>query len=170
MKFLIPILVLITTTAHAQVRMPSSLQKRSGRMSEMDIGQTVRVYKEALIVDDLGRAWINKSHIYDTKPNRYKELEVTRLRSGYAVKVHYGYKDIRGYKVRTYPKWERSYVSSYLHAPVKMLSVKKPPQPKASPYAAITAALRKPYQFKPRYIPPPNYGQRPTDYLLDQLK
>ncbi len=160
MKFLFTAIVLVaTTTAYGQARMPSVYQNRSGRMAAMDIGQKVLVFKEALVLDQNGRAWIDKNYIYDTPKSRYKslfELEVLRLKSGgYAVTILYSYRQIRGFrtgfKLRTYPTWRRSYVSRYTHAPVTIVIIKKPPQPKESRSGAITRTA------KPRYLPTPSY-------------
>ena len=136
-----------------QVPLPPELDKTPRYLSDLPPGQTVRVYKDAVVVDLDGRCWIRGDWITETAPNkftRYKELEVTRTNTGYSVRVLplWSSRD----NIYLYPQWERAYRRNVSDMPVDSFVIVPKPKPRASYFAELDSYYRS-KAF--RYAPPP---------------
>jgi len=176
MKYFVVVILMMGNVAMAQsrydvdpyghkitpARISSEIEKRTVRLGEMEDGERVQVFPEAMVVDDSGQCWLNPNYL--AFPMKYKaELEITKNKLGYIVRVNYKYdKSYRGYAVPYWHKWERGYVPRG-YIPVKALVIDKPNYGKLSPSQEITRQLQQPYN--PRY----NIPKVPTNpYSLEK--
>lgn len=139
-------------------RIPTEVENRTVRIGEMEIGEKVKTFPEAMVVDDNGQCWLNPRHV--AFPLKSKgDLEITRNKLGYIVRINYKYSQINGYSVPRWPKWERGYVPS-VYIPVKSVVIDKSNYRRLSPSQEVTKTLKSPYD--PRYtvpqVPPNPYS------------
>jgi hypothetical protein len=127
MKAIISLLIILfCQTAFAQAHIPANLEKRVVRIAQMDVGEHVQAYADAMIVDDSGNCWLNPRYI--AAPMEKGDIEIIHNKLGYIVRVNYhNFKTETGYSVPRWPSWKRGYVPPG-SIPVKGISVDKPYQ------------------------------------------
>lgn len=132
-------------------RLPNEVENRTVRIGEMEIGERVQTFPEAMVVDDAGNCWLNPRYI--AFPLKTKgDLEIIRNKLGYIVRINYKYHQTeRGYSVPRWSKWERGYVPAG-YIPIKSLVIDKPNYGKLSPSQELTRRLQQPYN--PRFTAP----------------
>lgn len=134
----------------AQIQLPPELDKTSKYTYQIPRGQTVRVYGNALAVDSSGKCWIKGDWVVETSHSRFdghKELEITRSKNGYIVKILPLWGEDLGHY--TYPEWRREEftVPKSIDVPVIAIIVVPKPHPRRSYYSELDAH----YRNDPRY-------------------
>lgn len=135
-------------------RLPNEVENRTVRIGEMEIGERVQTFPEAMVVDDAGNCWLNPQYI--AFPLKAKgDLEIIRNKLGYTVRVNYKYHQTEhGYSVPRWSKWERGYVPvGYI--PIKSLVIDKPNYNKVP-----SQALTRSYVRQNNRVMHSNYGGR----------
>ncbi len=159
-------------------KISKDLERRFVRLGNIEIGEKVTASADAMLVDDSGSCWLNPKYIVGQEKNN--DLEITRNKLGYIVRVNFHYhQTISGYKVPYSPKWERKYVPKNF-IPVKSLIVEKPYGEESASYK-ITKKLNRKYDpmfSKPETFPNPysekknerfNYSTGPVPDAIDRL-
>lgn len=140
-----------------QAHMPSELIRQDVRIDQMRVGESVKAFSNAVIVDKNGKVWLKPNYIgfsiNDQSLSKISDLEIRKTRSGYMVDVQFKYKKINGYSVPYHPHWDQSskvYNSRlYGYLPVSGVRVLRP--------AYQTRARAMDYQEPPpRIMVPPN--------------
>lgn len=151
MKNLLPLFFfLICQTVYCQVKIPTEIETRIVRIKDMSVGEKVQTLPEALLVDENGNCWLDPNFV--AYPLRIKsELEVTKTKLGYVVRVNYIYKKLDGYAIPKYSKWERGIVPIN-SIPVKSLVISKPNYGRPSPSVRLSLEMQEPYN--PRFVTP----------------
>lgn len=94
------------------------------RLGDMEVGEHVRVYANAMLVDDSGGCWLDPDFV--AFPLKSKgELEIINNKLGYIVRVNYSYVQNRGYFIPKWPSWNRGKVPAG-YIPVKAVVINKP--------------------------------------------
>lgn len=123
-------------------KISKDLERRLVRLGKIEIGEKVIASADAMLVDDNGNCWLNPKYIVGQEKNN--DLEITRNKLGYIVRVNFHYhQTVSGYKVPYTPKWERKYVPPN-YIPVKSLIVESP-HSEESPSYKITKKLNRKY-------------------------
>lgn len=133
--------------------LPKEFQKNSKRMvslKEMDVGERVQTFADAMIVDENGACWLKPDYVVFPLKHR-GELEITRYKLGYTVRVNYKQTlTSMGYAVPRKPQWEHGQVPPN-YIPVKSVVVDKP-YVTESPSDRISRQMQQPYE--PNYVKP----------------
>lgn len=161
------ILISFSGTVHAQNKfavgpygksitpatLPRELQKNLNRMvriQEMEVGERALTFANAMIVDEQGGCWLKPDYVVFPLKHR-GELEITRYKLGYTVRVSYKQSATSlGYSVPRKPSWEHGPVPSN-YIPVKSIIVDKP-YSNESPSDRISRQMQQPYD--PNYVKP----------------
>lgn len=157
MKFLI-VFLLTCTTAFAQAKLPNSIDATIYRIGNLEIGQRVQVFADAMVVDDNGKCWLNPKAFSLPRTDK-GDLEITRNKLGYIVRVNYKYVQTdKGYSVPRNSTYKRGYAPPY-YIPVKSVVVDRPFYGEPSFADKTTARVRSPYspRFTVPKVPPNPY-------------
>ena len=154
MRLWVVMIQLIAVLLIGQVSLPPEFDRTSQYLSNLNRGQTVRVYSNAMIVDPNGKCWIRGDWVAETATDKYmrhKELEITRSKNGYIVRVLPLWSE-RDHYYR-YPEWQRSvHYPTANDIPVIAFVVVPKPKPRRSYFSELDAYYR---SDAPRYSPPP---------------
>ena len=142
---------------------PKEIELRTVRLKDMKLGETVRVYADAMVMDKNEQCWLNPEYIaIPIKDFDRWDLDVVRIKLGYIVRVKYNYKVVNGYSIPVNSQWKVGYAApSYI--PVKAIRVEKPYYEKASPSRLKSLDLQKDYD--PKFVIP---KVPPNPYVLEK--
>jgi len=121
-----------------QAEMPDQLKNIHLTIAELPVGKTIRAYKEAMIVDSNGKAWLNGKYVvtYNDPAGRYMELQILHGKSGYFVRII----PLQETKISlsgpnllyfSYPSWKRAEKPGKHYIAVQAVTTE--PLPKADP-------------------------------------
>lgn len=155
MKYIL-IFLMMTSLVYAgrpPVKLPGSIEKRTVKLKDMEIGEKVPVFADAMVVGDDGGCWLNPNYI--SIPIEKSDMNIIRIKLGYVVQVNYKYKVVNGYSIPVSSAiWKRGYTPPF-YIPVRGIHVDKPIYPQASSFKKKSLRMQKDYvpNFKTPVIP-----------------
>lgn len=140
------------------VKLPGSIEKRTVKLKDMEVGEKVPVFADAMVIAADGGCWLNPDYI--SIPINNPDMNIVRCKLGYVVQVNYKYKVVNGYSVPiSSSNWRRGYAPPF-YIPVKGIHVDKPVYEQASSFRKQSLKMQKDYvpNFKAPSVPANPYS------------
>ena len=161
-----------------QAEIPDQLKNTHLIIADLSVGKTIRAYKEAMIVDSNGKAWLDGKYVvtYNDPAGRYMELQILHGKSGYFVRII----PLQETKISlsgpnllyfSYPSWKRAEKPGRHHIAVQAVTTEPLPKADSDPPSRRTKfvdpEIKKLTPF-PRSVPRKKYAS-PGDHSLNWL-